>query len=147
MEGLGNIVHGPQGEALFLVLDVVEAGDEDDRRVPENDLFLKHFQKLKAVDARHNHVQENQGIVFGFCLCQTFLSRVHHGDFVIRLQNGAEEVRLDRTVVNNQNFFHNRFLPSWMRLRGTGFAAVEDSRISLLDGNYIKCFQKKEGLT
>ena len=43
MEGLGNVVHGSQGQALLFVLGIVQAGNEDDGRVPENHLFLEHL--------------------------------------------------------------------------------------------------------
>ena len=43
VEGLGYVVHGPQGQAPLFVLNVVEAGNENHRRAPEDDLLLEHF--------------------------------------------------------------------------------------------------------
>ena len=147
VEGLGDVIHGPQGKPLLFVLNIVEAGDEDHRDAAENHLLLKHFQKLKTVGAGHDDVQKNQGIIPHLRLLQAFLSGIHHGDFVVPGQDGTEEIGLNGAVVYNQNFIHNRFPPSWTRLRGSGLAAAKDSRILLPVCHYIKLFPKREVLT
>ena len=88
VEGLDNIVHGPQGEALLLVFNVVEAGNQDDRDVLGNDLFLKLFQQHEAVHIRHDHVQQHQGEFPGGGKAQPVLGGVDHGDVILLVQNG-----------------------------------------------------------
>ena len=85
------------------------------RRVAEDDLLLKHFQQLKSVDSRHDHVQKDQGVILLLGLLQSGLGGVDHRNRVIRGQDGTEEVRLNRTVVNDQNFLHILLLLSCRR--------------------------------
>ena len=124
VEGLYDIVHRPQGEAPLFVLDGSQAGNEDYRDVLGNQLLLQLFQQVKAVHIRHNHIQQNEGILPGAGLGQPVRRRVDSGYIIIIIQNGLQLGSLYNAVVNNQYLFHYYtpcpgFPPSWRLGRTT----------------------------
>ena len=61
--GLADVVHRPQSQPPLLTLDVGEAGNQDDWNVPGDHLLLQLLQQHKTIHLRHDHVQQDQGII------------------------------------------------------------------------------------
>ena len=106
VEGLGDIVHSPQGQPALLVLKIGEACDENDGDVLGGGVLLQQRQHLKAVDAGHNHVQKDQRVVAALGVVQPALGGVNRGDIIGVIQNRLQKISLNRAVVDNQNSLH-----------------------------------------
>ena len=59
LEGLGDEVHGPRLEPAHLLPRLRERGEEDDRGAPRLRVGLQPAARLVAVDAGHDHVEED----------------------------------------------------------------------------------------
>ena len=112
-KGLADVVHRPQDQAVLFVLLVGEAGDEDHRHALGDDLLLEFFEQGKAVHARHDHVQKDEGEALAACEAQAVLCGLGHDHVVIALQDGLEPGGLYGAVVHDQDLFHNHtpYLP------------------------------------
>ena len=106
VEGLGDVVHGSQGQALLLMLNIGQAGDEDYGQVLGKDLLLQLFQQHEPVHLRHDHVQQDQGKIPRAGGVQSGLGRLYGSDVVVVLQNRFQLGGLYNAVVHNQYFFH-----------------------------------------
>ena len=105
-EGLGDVVHRAQGQALLLVLYIRQAADQDDGRVFGENRLLEPFQQSEAVYVRHDDVQENQGEIFPLRLAEALLALQAYGDLVVIAQNGFQIFSLCPAVFDYQYFIH-----------------------------------------
>ena len=85
VERLGNIVHRPQHKPPLLVLDGGEAGDQNHGEMLGEYLLLELLQQHEAVHFRHDHIQQNQGVVPSGGLGQSLRRRLHGGNVVFVL--------------------------------------------------------------
>ena len=87
-------------------MKIGEACDEDDRDVLGGRVLLQQRQHFETVDAGHNHVQKDQGIVAALGVVQSALGGVDRGDIIGVIQNRFQKISLNRAVVDNQNSLH-----------------------------------------
>lgn len=74
--------------------------------MPGRGLLLQQRQQLEAIDAGHDDVQKDQGIVAGLGVVQSALGGVDHGDVVDVIQDRFEKIGLNGAVVDDQNSLH-----------------------------------------
>ena len=70
------------------------------------EVLLQQCQQFKTVDAGHDHVQKDQGIVAALGVVQSALGGVNRSDIIGVIQNGLEKIGLHRTVIDDQNSLH-----------------------------------------
>lgn len=103
VERLGNVIDGPQGKPFFLVLGVVDRGNNDDRNTPGRAGFFQLFQDDKTGHVRENDVQQNQvGSAFVRDLERPF-ARFGDEYRIVLLEDMVQNVDVRSDVFDNQD--------------------------------------------
>jgi hypothetical protein len=101
---LGDVVGGPQREAVLLVLVVDPGGDEDHRDVAGRLVGLQALDDFVAVHLRHHHVEQDQvGAGLGGGDLQRDGAGFGGEHPEVPLQHAADALQVDPRVVHHQD--------------------------------------------
>ena len=103
VEGFGNVVAGPEGEAEFEVADAVADGEEEDGDAVA--AIADFAADGQAVGVGHFDVEDEEGRVLGLPFVQRFAAIVGGDDGVaFTFEGGLDEGEDVRIVVGQQDF-------------------------------------------
>ena len=99
-----DVIHRAQGQALDLVIRIVECGQEDDRNILGLRVVFQARTGLEAIDTGHHYVEQDE---IGLCPLghlQCILAALGHQQFMAQPLQGAEqELQVGRVVVDQQD--------------------------------------------
>ena len=103
-EGLGDVIHRAEFEALLFVFDRIQPGDENDRNILGGRILAQAGEYIVAVHAGHQHVEQDQiGFRGAGGDLQCALPGRRGQYIVMRLEQAAESIQIAGVVVHHQD--------------------------------------------
>ena len=102
IDRLGNEIHRPQTESMGFLGGVGVGRYKNNRDVAGRRIRLQPLADFKAVQAWHDHVQQDQIGRVTFAKAQGLFAIGCHEDLIVASKASVHDLNIDRLIVNNQ---------------------------------------------